>query len=239
MTPILRALLFVSSIIVGGGASANSQKACLCEVGQYPEYQQPAFSTGCALWLREQKNCLIKKKVSHGASYTQLPQDITQLSIGYVGHWNNSRQLLTYLHMKISPLMTQKNLSVSIDNTACSSMNEPTLILDYVKDMALERDQTLTIKGNQTRSIGKWDAALGSKNNFYAVVSSKKTSVTYPNCRDYQNYSCLQGVQTNDEATCVTDNAQQRRLRCCQVQDSPYDNEIKMNYAWLPLSECY
>lgn len=241
MIPTIKRIIIFSFFIVNNFAAAKPQKACFCEAGTYPEYQRPAFAAGCRLWLKEQKDCATKHEVQHGVSYADLPlqQDLTHISIGYVGHWINSQQLLSYLHSRINPLMSQKGLSVSIDNTACSSMNDPSLILDYVKNMAFQKDQNLIIKGNQTRSVGKWDALIGSKNNFYAFVKNTKKEVIYPNCREFQNYRCLQGVQANDEAVCTTDNSQLMRLRCCQVPDNPYDDEIETDFAWLPISGCY
>jgi hypothetical protein len=232
--------VIISLYAVGANTAAASTKACFCEVGSKPENQVRAFSLGCSMWLRTQKNCVSKQKVSEGTDYSRLnlPLGTSDVSIGYVGHWFNSGETVIYLQNVVTPLMKQKNVSVTIDNTACKAMENPLQVLDHVKRLRLQDHQSLVIRGNQVNSVGKWDIILGSNFNFYAIVSSITREITYPRCKGFQNGACLPKVQLNEVGTCVDKNGQQAQLRCCKVRKGPIDRSSIDRFAWLSENEC-
>ncbi|MBC7370084.1 MAG: hypothetical protein H7326_00875, partial [Bdellovibrionaceae bacterium] len=176
---LMTAMLFVGQVV---GSSASANTACICEMGTEPANQHAGFSAGCSIWLKQQKDCGTIQKVDQGVDYRALNIDPTAdtIKIGYVGHWYHSQQLVSYLSLTIAPLMSARAVSVSIDNAACRAMNNPQIVFDYVKGMNLPAAQTLSVRGFQTESMGKWDVVFGKDMSVPAEVSSTAEQIAYP-----------------------------------------------------------
>lgn len=229
-------LLLISSFSVYSYAGT---KACYCETGNYPSEQVGFFQTGCTLWLNSQKNCSTKATVPQGTDYMQIQtaRSTTSLSIGYVGHWSSVYETISYIKTYVLPLMSQKKMSVSIDNTACRSMSNPEAMLDFVKSLKLS-DSSLEVRGNQAISVGKWDI-FGKSLNFTAAVSSKKSEVIYPSCRSYEDSPCLAQFQMGESGKCLNINKKVQTLTCCEVQDYNSDTgAADTKYLWSKPESC-
>jgi hypothetical protein len=218
-------------------ASFAQTKACFCEIGAQPESQQGAFNTGCKLWLRAQKDCNSTEIVPQNTDYTKrtFPHRISEIAVGYVGHWNDSQELIEYLRTSIVPVMTQKGVTVSVDNTACRSMNDPQEVFDYVRSLRFQKGQRLNVKGNQTISVGKWDTILKGL-NFYAAISSEKDRVIYPACKEFQNYNCMMQVQLGEVGSCLDKNNHLTQLRCCKLKQVIFEGPD--HYVWQTQDNC-
>jgi hypothetical protein len=210
----MRLFMFAALLLATPVTFAAKSKACICEIGTQPANQHRAFSIGCTLWLNSQKECATKTKVDFGASYTNLPPEVTQLAVGYVGHANSSTELVNYLQTTISPLMSIRPISVYVDNTACRTMNHPDEVLSYIKSLSFPPGQTLVVRGNQVGSIGKWDVLIGSRYNFPATVSFPANTISYPACKQFAGYNCLSNVQLNEVGVCLDKAGALASLRC-------------------------
>ncbi|RYZ62194.1 MAG: hypothetical protein EOP09_19060, partial [Proteobacteria bacterium] len=177
----MKALLVTAMLFAAQSSFAST--ACICEVGiNGGSGQTKAFSVGCGVWLKQQKDCVTKQKLPHGADLSALVLEpgVDTVKIGYVGHWINSAEMVNYLSFTISPLMSQKGVSVSIDNTACRAMSDPQKIVDYLKLMAIPAPRYVEVRGYQTESMGKWDVIFGKDASVPAYVSSLSDQIQYP-----------------------------------------------------------
>jgi len=220
---------------------AHFKKSCYCETGNWPKDQKKLFEIGCAVWLARQSGCNLKEIVDEDIDYTQkdIPKNTKLLSVGYVGHWDNSKHFIDYLDNSILPVMRAKSISADVDNTACDAMHDPERVFDYLKTQSFAPDQFLKARGNQAISIGTWDVILPSDLNFIAEVSSRVNHVIYPSCGDYEHYACLQQYQLHESGKCVEDDAGDlRQLVCCQVKLDPYEHPYQMRYQWEQRQNC-
>lgn len=214
-------------------------KACFCEFGAEPAAQSPAFRVGCEMWFATQDSCSIHRVVPQGTDYSRqsLPEGTTELSIGYVGHWSDSRELIEYLRRSIVPLL-DRGYSVSLDNSACRGMNRPDTVADFVASLRLRRGQHLDIKGNQTISVGQWDVVFGKGANFWAKVSSRRPGVVeYPDCAAFLGKNCLIQAQENENGTCRGTRSFET-LRCCYHSDSHSTAGQLQDTIWQPPENC-
>jgi hypothetical protein len=217
--------------------SAFAQDSCFCETGNFPQNEIKYFKLGCQIWLSEQANCTNQEIVPTGTSYVdrRMASEPGQVNIGYVGHWASAGQLVNYLKDTVKPLL-DSGLSVSIDNTACLSMDQPEKVLSYVESLQLPANQELKIKGNQANSIGEWEALVGSGFNFWAKVTSGRNEIEFPNCDDFEHYACLKRYQLNHHGRCLDSRGNLIQLTCCQVAA---DSEIEpAYYQWEQKENC-
>lgn len=238
----MKFLMLVLALTTSTGVFAHAAtggKCCYCEIGAEPVSEGKFFNMGCKLWLKDQKNCDVKEIVPQGTDYSamNLACDGGTLSVGYVGHWNSSEEMVEYLQASIVPVMAKHHVSVTVDNTACSSMNNPPVIVNYIKSLGLSSNQTLTIRGNQLTSVGEWTHLLGQSANFTATVSSVGEKVIYPACKQYEGYNCIQQVQRGQPATCIEKDGRPQVLVCCGVTaDITRSNSMK--YIWTTQDQC-
>ena len=136
--------------------------------------------------------------------------------------------------------MQNKNVSVSVDNTACNSMSRPDLVMNYVKNLKYPDGKILKVRGNQTMSAGEWDGILGRAINFTAEVSSNADSVQYPSCNKYDQQYCAQQFQRNQVGKCIDDSGQIKQLACCEVKvaQSHQDYQEQKVFIWTDLKNC-
>ncbi len=253
MKRLILVLLFCFSIhsiaqetsLESKASNENLKKACFCETGNWPKDQKKLFKIGCEVWLSRQFDCAQKEIVDEDTNYLQkaLPQSTDLLSVGYVGHWDNSKHFVDYLNRSILPVMRERKLSAEIDNTACDAMHDPEQVLSFIKKAELPSSKFLTAKGNQAISVGTWDIILPSSDNFVANVSSKVDHVIYPSCRDYHHYSCLKDIQTHETGRCLDRQNQIDKLECCPVYrddngGDPQDSGAMPYYQWEHPQDC-
>jgi hypothetical protein len=205
-------------------SNQNFTKSCFCETGNWPANQKKLFQIGCKVWLARQSGCAAKEIVDEDTNYLRkaLPAQTDLLSVGYVGHWDNSKHFVDYLTRSILPVMRERNLSAEIDNTACDAMHDPEQVFNLLKSLELPQTKFLTAKGNQAISVGTWDVILPSSDNFVAEVSSKVDHIIFPSCRDYHHYSCLKDIQTHETGRCLDQQQHLDKLECCPV----YRNDV-------------
>jgi hypothetical protein len=227
-------ITFLVSLLV----SASAQNSCFCETGTFPENEIKFFELGCKIWLAKQANCQNQEIIPAGTSYVDRSHTSTSghFTIGYVGHWASSAETVEYLKNTIEPLLST-GPSVTVDNTACLSMNVPEKVLSYVQNLRLPESQELNISGNQANSIGEWETVIGSSFNFWAKVSSKNSEIEFPNCDDFEHYSCLKKYQLNHHGRCWNQNKQLIDLTCCRVRtESELDPAV---YQWEQINNCF
>jgi len=221
---------------------ALASKMCFCEIGNSPSSQKLFFKAGCNRWFQSQNNCDTKQVVPIGTSYKDLSINtlIDEVSIGYVGHWTDAWLTIDYLERIIVPLMQNKNVSVSVDNTGCESMSHPELVMSYVKNFKIPVGKTLKVRGNQTMSVGEWFGIIGPAINFTAEVSSDLASVQYPPCSKYDQQFCAQQIQRNQVGKCIDENGQLKKMACCEtvIEQSLQDFQEKKAFVWMDVKKC-
>lgn len=198
----------------------SSHTSCFCEIGAYPTNQQIFFTLGCEVWLARQYSCNYKTIILQDTSYlkTAMPTDTNALNVGYVGHWDNSVHFIDYLNNSILPFMQTRGASVFVDNTACDAMKDPENVSRFLKSQTFGPNQTLVARGNQATSIGTWDIVLPSSDNFTAEVSSTVDHVIYPDCQNYENKPCFDGVQNFETGKCIDSSSKLVELTCCPAK---------------------
>lgn len=215
----LALLTLVNGWLWPSPAGAAVPTCCFCEIGDQPARQQPFFRAGCAVWLRKQKGCLVKATVAQNTDYASVPLVCRggHLKIGFVGHWSSARETIEILRHRAVPAMSAHALSVSFDNTACSGMNRPEDVREYVQSLALPGDGSrfLEVRGHQVDSVGEWEAVLGKSVSFRAVVSSRLSDVDYPSCGGIEGRPCVPALQTGQTGSCRRQDGGLERLTCC------------------------
>jgi len=202
---------------------------CICQVGEEPAREIGVYVAGCRVWF-EANNCL--------ASLTQplsrpihLPENIRHLKLGYVGHWESSVEMQTFLKDRIEPLLPRLD-SLKIDNTACKAMNEPQLISDWIKSITPRFQTEISIIGNQTTSIGMWQPfAPWLRSNFAVQVSTKNPEPQLPQCRNFYHRRCIE-EQHGESGRCLDLNSQVRTLTCGfrQVRSPEPQSQLRSPY---------
>jgi hypothetical protein len=152
--------------------------------------------------------------------------------------------MISYLNQSIVPIL-KTGASVEVDNTACLSMKNPDLVLQYIKSLELPKNQTLKVTGNQATSIGKWDVVLGRSHNVPAVAASLSTEVTYPSCKRNQGMNCIQQHQLDEEIKCKNDKNELVTLTCCQFLKKDYfgypvrrGDGLDRRWGWFKADQC-
>jgi hypothetical protein len=243
VTAMIRAMVSAALLLtLLAGHCAFAETGCYCETGNQPRFETPLFKLGCDIWLAQQTGCAFKKTVAENFDYANPDEPaFTDLKVGYVGHWGSSAQTVLYLLSSILPVMRDKGVSVEVDNTACSGMDNPPLVLSSmtILKLLLKPEQTLLIRGNQTESVGEWSIAPGFGTvNFPATVSSSSDTIIYPPCQDYLDDNCLKAIQAKQPAQCDSGNGQLTTLYCCTTFDRGGRGREIQRDAWMPLDQC-
>lgn len=220
--------------------AAPQRDLCVCEAGTFPANEIKYFRMGCKQWLKNQSNCLNQRIVEHGQDYvsTLTTLNITHLRIGYVGHWSSARQTLLDLETRLIPAIQVAQSSLTIDNTACKSLDDPELVHNYIRSLRLSESRLIQIRGNQTDSLGKWDEIFGSRVNFTAEVSTTQPQVQFPSCKRYQNYPCFQQYQLGQSGRCLDRQNQIESLICCKQQVPGGEGGTQDRYVWSQKRDC-
>lgn len=218
--------------------SVNATTTCICEIGLEPVSEQKLFRAGCKVWFSRQKNCSQTKIVQSGYDYINEIQKNNSSSvhykIGYVGHWNSSKETVHHINTYMQPLIKNGN-SIYFDNTSCLSQENADYVLQYLKTLPLHPSQVITVKGNQAVSIGMWDTILADSANFWAITSSQMSKPLYPKCKNQRGHSCMRSVQLKESGLCTENNGQLTRLYCKELQansDDPYGSKTP-SYGWI------
>lgn len=216
------------------------QDLCICETGTFPANEIKYFRLGCKQWLKDQTNCTDKKIVEYGHDHTNalVSLKITNLRLGYVGHWSSAQQTLADLKTRLIPAIQSAQSSLTIDNTACKSLDDPELVHDYIRSLRLPESRFIQIRGNQTDSLGKWDELFGSRVNFTAEVSSTQPQVQFPSCKRYQDYPCFQQYQLGQSGRCLDRQNQIDSLICCKQQVPGGEGGMQDRYFWSQKKDC-
>lgn len=220
----------------------QAKKCCFCETGNYPENQIGFFEMGCNIWLGSQNDCDETQIVPYyHTKYEDMKLSCQggEVAIGYVGHWGSSSELVYYLNSIVLPAMKTHDVSVYVDNTACSAMNHPEIVQDAVRNIASEVNKELIVQGNQVLSIGKWDVVAGGSSNFSAIASSNSESVIYPSCSNYRDKPCFSGIQNGQTGQCEEKNGHLTELVCCETEIDNHQMFIKETmYLWSERRNC-
>lgn len=187
---------------------------CACEVGTNPN-EKGFYKMGCDIWLNSKK-CTTRKIVDRKPSQL-LSQFLPQAKIGdvyelgFVGHWLDFSWTIDYVDQQIVPLVKKKGVDVRYDNTACSPMNDPEAVQDYLMDLSIGKKSKLMIKGSQGISIGMWDFIFfGGHANFYAYASTDWNTPKFLPCESVEGKVCSAKHQAGEKGRCY--NKQIKRL---------------------------
>lgn len=202
-------IVAAAALLAGPPVAAHAEtNACYCEIGDEPVSEQGFFRAGCEIWLTQQKNCTSKQIVPQNHSYMNELKErpANRLTVGYVGHWASSQQMVRYLETSILPTIDAHGISVTLDNTACRAMNDLFLLQSYMTDISLPQGKELVVRGNQAISVGLWDIILGKSHNFQATLrkySQNRPDIVYPLCKTYEGKPCLKEYQGDETAICL------------------------------------
>lgn len=224
----------------------QKQDHCLCEIGAEPRGQQFSFRAGCAIWLMQQRNCKAKQTVAPDFDFITYIQQTRakSLSVGYVGHWSNTQQLVNYIQKRFETPI-RDGVSIRIDNTGCSAMNSPITLEYYLKSIHKPTTSLLTIRGNQGLSVGKWDVFFFLRRaNLWAQTTSHNGQVitTYPQCSSFEEHGCLYEAQGGTTGQCLQANGSLKTLTCCRISQQSaargvYSNDVpETKSAWSATS---
>jgi hypothetical protein len=238
-------LLLISFIQVG---QAN---VCIC---QYPKEDAKYgggyrgeigfYKMGCALWILSEGRCRKKKVIDINMSLDPYlnkvlkPQE--KVKIGFVGHWSSSEEFIEYLQSDIEPLLKKYDSSFEVENTACSSMDEPAKVQDYLTGLQLNENKYINVEGSQTTSIGMWDKlSIGfRKADLIANGDSRGLKNVYPLCKKFINRRCT-GFQEGETGYCQSDSGVNRKLICHGKIKTKLNSKLKLKQfkRWLYLDE--
>lgn len=220
--------LFIIAFFFGFTLKAQAA-LCLC---QYPTenskygsgYKEEVslYKLGCKFWLLTQKNCHSRKTINIEDSLQSLAKRSNEvIKLGFVGHWSGTIETVKFLDNRIEPLIMQTGVSIEIDNTACSPMENPELVLKTIKNYSLG-SAYLKVKGSQATSIGMWDklTPLLASADVYAVADSRREQVMYPSCSQHINMPCYKD-QTNEKALCIS-NGKLKTISCKRTKLSSH-----------------
>lgn len=118
--------------------ASNNKTSCICQIGQEPAMQLWFFKKGCEVWLNEQKDCdekrILKTDPYKKEGYRGIdmgPQFRNgMLKLGYVGHWGAGIESYNYFKRVIIPTIERFDVSIFWDNSGCSGLNAPEVILE-------------------------------------------------------------------------------------------------------------
>jgi hypothetical protein len=218
----------------------SNERFCLCQVGTEPAWQVPFFKSGCSIWFLK-NSCTNFATASIAEHVDQIvPNDTKNLFIGYVGHWGSSYELRNYLNEQIIPLSKVRSIeTITVDNTACYSMSPPEVIQTWlIQNRETFKDKQLSIKGNQTLSIGMQQPFFWGKGNFWASVDSESLEITYPNCKEFEtNYCTADQFRGRAFGTCIDRASNKLKdLHCSSflVESKPSgeDTSVRTVYRW-------
>jgi hypothetical protein len=189
---------------------------CVCQTDTNPS-EIKYYKAGCKLWLMK-KSCYEKKMITQDEDLEKLltpDYEAGSLELGYVGHWSSAEGSKNFIEEKVLPIVKNRNIDISIDNTGCSGMNNAFKVQNYMnslKENGLKNK--IIFKGNQTTSLGMWDSFFPGKHNLYAIASTENEMPTYPSCNEFLNKRCSGSLQNRDKGFCVNELSKLERLVC-------------------------
>lgn len=224
---------------------------CIC---QYPKedakygggekIEVPLYQLGCKVWLAQAKKCRKRKTININTPLDEyLDANLEsgdRIRLGYVGHWSSSKEIIEYLEGLVEPLRQKYRKPVVIENTACSSMDDPELIQKYVNNLKDKENSYLNIVGTQTTSIGMWDKVSFAfrKADLVAEVDSRRTTPKYPSCSEYKDRRCT-GFQEGEIGLCSDSQNKNRELICVGRFKKDKYGHVKLKKAkrWIDIEE--
>jgi hypothetical protein len=229
------------SVIIFGlmtfSVNAKAKNHCICETGTYKK-ERPFYRLGCRVWFKG-KRCHTKQIVDINfkegplTKVTEELEDGDTLKIAFVGHWNSSRETISYLESLVVPIFAEKNIDVIYDNTACSPMSSPADVQNYLMELDLNDQQSLTVLGAQDISVGLWDPVLIGRSNFYAKASTKIESPTYPTCKEFEGKMCIGRFQLGATGECIDDETDELiQLTCTHTNATARIKKPKI-HRWI------
>lgn len=233
---------FLFLLLLSISASAYAD-VCIC---QYPKkdakygrgFKKEVFfyKMGCAAWLITEKECRKQKIIDINkplSSYLDkvLKQD-EKIRLGYVGHWKSSNALISFLKKEVEPLMGKYRSPILVDNTACLAMNDAEKVQRYLDSIPSTESLYMSVKGNQTTSIGMWDKlSVGyRKADLVAYADSRGTSFNYPACNVFLEKRCT-AFQNKDVGYCTDEGGVTRELVCHNVIKEKRNDKLKRKKA--------
>jgi hypothetical protein len=203
---------------------------CVCEIGQNKN-EKAFYKLGCNTWLNNRK-CDSRRVLDrkNGFSLSAHLQELRQgdvLELGFVGHWLNFYQTINYISDQVVPLVQKRRIDVNYDNTACSPMDDPEGVQEYLMDLKLPAQNHIMIKGSQGISIGMWDVLFIGQANFYAYAHSDWTTPKFLPCKNIEGKVCSASFQKGETGRCYD------RLQKKLVWLSCQQPEKKHAYEWL------
>jgi hypothetical protein len=202
---------------------------CVCEIGQN-QNEKAFYRLGCETWISAKKcnsRKIIDRRLGYNlSSYIPNLKKGDTLELGFVGHWQNSQQTTEYISDQVVELVQKKQIDVNYDNTACSPMNDPEEIQEFLMDLNLPVQNHILVKGSQGISIGMWDVLFIGRANFYAYASSNWTTPKFLPCENIEEKNCSAIYQKGERGRCF-DRGQKKLiwLTCRKNNDRP-------NHAW-------
>lgn len=193
------------------------------------------YKLGCAAWLLAQTQCRSQVVINENANLNeyigQIRSTEEKIKIGYVGHWTSSKTTIDYLDDIIYPMIMKYKVPVHVENTACSSMDNPQTVFDKLDEYKLPSGAYIRYKGNQTTSFGLWNKVITKYNkaNLYAIADTRYKSPLYPYCDDYKGRSCIE-AQNKDIGSCIS-NGQLQKLQCTYRKGVIIDS-----YSWMSVN---
>lgn len=196
------AMLFSSLFLLAGNAKAGPDDLCICQMGDEPKEQVPAFFAGCEAWLNLQL-CLRKKIVSISKPLIDVVDNGMKprsMRVGFVGHWSSANESVNFLKEEVVPVIQKYDVRVKVDNTACLAVDNPYTVANYLK--GIEEGSKIRFTGNQAISSGMWDKFIPGKNNFWSKIEGKTGEVTFPSCKKFENRVCYTIFQGGEKGVC-------------------------------------
>ncbi|MCT4641015.1 MAG: hypothetical protein N4A33_01880 [Bacteriovoracaceae bacterium] len=218
-------ILFLS--VISSSILAN---ICIC---QYPgvdakygygkKKEIPFYKMGCSLWLKKQK---CSKKVTKNINIRlddflkKNLKDSKLVTLGFVGHWKDSFDTVSFLSDTPLGIVNNFNVSVELQNTACFPLKDPEYIYNRLSSMKFNKDLYIKVSGAQTTSIGMWDT-LSKKFKYadlMASVDSRSQIATFPKCETYEAKRCTKH-QYRESGTCIKD-GEYKEIKCDLISGS-------------------
>ncbi len=190
------------------------------------------YKMGCALWLLKEKSCRREKIMNINTPLEPYLEKVLRknekVRVGYVGHWGSSEDYVDYLKTKIEPLISILQSPIAVDNTACYSMEDSSMVQKYLETIPSTEEVYITVEGSQTTSIGMWDKVLPGKRkaDLTAIADSRGVMSVYPSCKEFNRKRCTV-FQENESGQCIDEKGEQRELICHRTIKEKRNGDIK------------
>lgn len=204
-------------------SKSKGTTACVCEVMKKEEWNKNEYAfykMGCGKWLNSQK---CDKKITvdikdNVDGFLSSISDLSNIKIGYVGHWDSAASTINYLKERVVPIVSQYEVPVFYDNTACMGASDPLSIRNFINSQPEHLQNKIIVKANQNISVGEWDSILKPFMTSNTEITMCSKGLQIPTCGDFNKRNCSVSMNEGDTTGCIDNKSNFRVFKCTDVK---------------------